>query len=348
MNDDRLRHLLGDAVSEVEPTDRIDELRASVRPRPRVVPMARHRSWYAGAGIVATAAVIGVVAYLTSLASDQASELGPAGQDTGSPTAIATDTAAVQPHGPGDDTRHAITVYYLGHGGQGDVLVPQPTTLPPGTDALNVALSGLSADPYDPDHRVAWEPGWLVSAHAADGTISVELGSAPSTRPEQMTARTAYESVQAAVYTLQEAARGHAPVRFLRHGQPAATVLGVPTAQAVTADRAWDTVSPVAITKPAVERDRLRRGTTVVTGIGTAPSGSVIRIQVVRGSARHRTVVLQKTVRVPPPVRTDQVATWRTTFDTRHLAPGRYTLRASTTGFSGGQAATDTRVVVLR
>ena len=35
----------------------------SVRPSPRVVPMSRPRSWYAAAGIVATAAVIGVVAY---------------------------------------------------------------------------------------------------------------------------------------------------------------------------------------------------------------------------------------------------------------------------------------------
>ena len=37
-DDDQLRRLLPDAVSDVEPDDRIEELRASVRPRPPVVP----------------------------------------------------------------------------------------------------------------------------------------------------------------------------------------------------------------------------------------------------------------------------------------------------------------------
>ena len=62
-DDDQLRRLLSDAVSEVEPENRLDELRASVHPRPKVVPMSRSRSWYAATGILATAAVIGVIAF---------------------------------------------------------------------------------------------------------------------------------------------------------------------------------------------------------------------------------------------------------------------------------------------
>lgn len=346
MSDDQLRRLLGDAVSDIEPHDRIDELRASVRPSSHVVPMARHRSWYAGAGIVATATVIGVVAFVTSLVGDPAG-LGPAGDGDRSPTAIATDTAAVQPH-RAFDARRSVTVYYLGRGGQGAVLVPQPTAIRPGSTALDTAVTALSAAPLDADHRTPWQPGWLLSARVVDGTLAVELGTAPTARPARLSARAAYETVQAAIFTLQGAGQTHAPVRFLRHGDPVATVLGVPTAQSLAADRAWDTVTPVAITRPSADRDHLRRGALVVTGIGTAPSGSRISLVVLRGSTAHGKVVLRRTIQVPAPSRPDGIASWRARVDTSHLAPGRYTLRASTTGFSGGQSATDTRVVVLR
>jgi len=44
MNDDRLRRLLSDAVSDVEPNDRLDEIRASVRSDQKVVHVTRSRS----------------------------------------------------------------------------------------------------------------------------------------------------------------------------------------------------------------------------------------------------------------------------------------------------------------
>src|SRR6185436_2794386 len=67
-DDQQLRQLLSDAVSDVEPTDRIARIRASVRPD-QTVPISHARSWrHALAGIAATAAVIGVVAYVASVA----------------------------------------------------------------------------------------------------------------------------------------------------------------------------------------------------------------------------------------------------------------------------------------
>ena len=69
-DDDQLRRLLSDAVSDVEPRDRIAEIRASVHPDPQVVPMSRPRPWlYALSGAVASAAVIGVIAYTTTALS---------------------------------------------------------------------------------------------------------------------------------------------------------------------------------------------------------------------------------------------------------------------------------------
>src|SRR5262245_14632465 len=104
MSDDNgMRQLLSDAVADVDPSDRLAEIRASVRPDPKVVPMSHHgRSWrYAMAGIVATAAVIGVVAYLTSVAGDDPTELGPASEGDSGPThpttITATDTAVSTP-----------------------------------------------------------------------------------------------------------------------------------------------------------------------------------------------------------------------------------------------------------
>ena len=83
-DDDRLRRLLSDAVSDIEPRDRIAEIRASVHPDPQVVPMSRPRPWlYALAGAVASAAVIGVIAYTTNVLSgpdDGTTALAGAGQ----------------------------------------------------------------------------------------------------------------------------------------------------------------------------------------------------------------------------------------------------------------------------
>src|SRR5262245_33237891 len=86
MSDDpQLRQLLSDAVSDIEPHDRIARIRASVRPDPSV-PTSHARSWrYAVAGIAATAAVIGVVAYVSSVAGDDPTVLGPSAQGGSGP-----------------------------------------------------------------------------------------------------------------------------------------------------------------------------------------------------------------------------------------------------------------------
>ena len=132
MNDDeRLRRLLSDAVSEIEPRDRLAEIRASVHPDPQVVPMSRPRPWlYALSGAVASAAVIGVIAYTTNALSgpdDSGSVLGAGGEQSTSPatTSTATDTEAT-PSSPSTATSPPVTtgaqayaVYYVGANGAG-------------------------------------------------------------------------------------------------------------------------------------------------------------------------------------------------------------------------------------
>jgi hypothetical protein len=348
MNDDeRLRRLVSDAVSDIEPEDRIAQIRSSVRPDPTVVPMSRSRSWYAAAGIVATAAVIGVVAYLTSVAGNDPSVVGPAGDPgTGLPhdaTATATDSAAPQPSTSPEPRFRSLTVFYLGHGPRGDVLYRQAIPVSPDMVPLDAAVSGLATDPFDSDYRPAWSRGWLVSATLEGGVIRVDLGSVPARRPAAMSARTAYETVQSAVYTFQAATHSHAPVRFTRSGKAVPTVLGVPTGRPVTAGRVTDVLSLMNITSPALDGLHQRRGRLVVTGLNNGFEATVA-LELKRGDQ-----VLLRKAGMATGWTGDRLYPWRLVLDTSSLPSGRYTLVASNDDPSGrGRPAQDTRVVYLK
>ncbi|HEY2878891.1 GerMN domain-containing protein [Nocardioides sp.] len=350
VHDDRLRGLLSDAVSDIEPENRLDELRASVHPSPRVVPMSRPRSWYAAAGIVATAAVIGIVAYLTSVAGEKATDLGPA-TDSGTavPSATATDPAATQ--GPGSSTRaqaRPLAVYFLGHGPQGDVLYRETVPLSSGERPLDLAVSALMDRPTDPDYRTGWYPGTLVSASAKHGVVRVELGPIPAGRPTSMSQRTAYETVQQAVYTLQGATgRRDIKVQFLRHGKPAPTILGVPTTHPVGPGRAGDVLSKINIGEP-LEGQLVQAGRLVVSGTNNGVKGR-LSIRLVRKSSSGENTVLTRSGAADGFGKRDRMYPWRVVLDTSDLPPGAYTLMATNDDPGGrGDPATDTRVVVLR
>jgi hypothetical protein len=347
MSDDQLRRLLSEAVSDIEPRDRIDELRASVHPSPHVVPMSRPRSWYAATGIVATAAVIGVIAYLTSVVGDKATDLGPAtGGGTALPSVIATDTAA--PQASQDPSKPRFRpVYYLGHSPRGAVLYRQGTPFATALTPLQAAISGLAARPYDPDYRSAWSPGWLVSAELSDGVIRVELGSAPMSRPARMSARTAYEVVQSAVYTLQAATHSHAKVLFLRSGNVAPMVLGVPTDQPVGPGRASDVLSRMTITEPAVDGRRIPTGRMVVKGTDSQPLGTLV-LRLVRTTSSGEKTVRTKVGMSSASSDANGLYRWRVVLDTSTLPPGQYTVVARNDGRGAHGSDTDTRVVVLR
>jgi hypothetical protein len=345
----RLRRLLSDAVSDIEPENRLDELRAFVHPRPKVVPMSRSRSWYAAAGIVATAAVIGLVAYITSVAGNDSTNVGPA-TDSGTalPSATATDTAAPQPTTSTTPQFKAIDVFYLGHGPNGDVLYRQATPVSPDVKVLDSALFALEIAPDDHDYRTAWASGWLVSAKAGGGVIRVDLGNVPAQRPASMSARTAYETVQSAVYTLQAATHSHDRIRFTRGGKTVPLVLGVPTSQPVGAGRVTDVLSLINITSPPLDGLRSQGGRLVVTGLNNGFEATVV-VKLVRHTASGDRTVLTKPGMASGTGDPNRLYPWKVVLDTSKLAPGSYTLVASNDNPSGkGNPPTDTRVVVLK
>lgn len=341
----RLRRLLSDAVSDVDPDSRLDELRASVHPSPRVVPMSRSRSWYAAAGIVATAAVIGVVAYVTSVAGDQHDTVGPAtdgGTALPSATATAIDTALPSPSQSTDTQGHAAAVYYLGNGPRGPVLYREWSPRPPTTKALEYAVEGLMTDPADPDYHTPWQAGWLTGARMSRGVIEVTVGDVPAARPATMTSREASEAVQQVIYTVQAAVSSRAKVQFSRNGKPAVTVLGISTARPVAQGAPLDVLSRMSISDPA-EGAHVERGRLVVTGANNSFEASVA-VRLERGGKVYRTKA-----GIASGYMGQRLFPWRVVINTSALAPGTYTVVASNDDPAGtGHPEIDTRTITLR
>jgi hypothetical protein len=347
-DDDRqLRQLLSDAVSDVEPGDRIAKIRQSVRSDATVVPLSHHPWRYALAGIAATAAVIGVVAYVASVAGDDSTVLGPSAQGgTGQQTrAIATDPALPSPSdGASNDPTQwrSASIYYLGDGPHGTVLYSEPTRVPPGIKPLEAAVDGLMTLPLDPDYRTAWRAGWLDAASATDALIQVEVGSAPVRRPTSMSARDASEAVQQVVYTLQAALQRRDPVQFTRHGLPVTSVLGVSTTVLVEPGQTAKVLSPIDLTDP-VEGVHVDRGRLAVTGVAGASEATVV-VRLERRGTTYRT----KAATAAATGDSDRQFPWRLTLDTSGLAPGRYVLVAGNGDGKGtGGGDRDTRTVFL-
>jgi hypothetical protein len=245
-----LSRLISDAVSDVEPTDRLEELRARTAPSPR-------RPWLlaTGGAVVAAAAVVTAVALVSGdqLTSPEPGPGAPPSSQvpsSGAPSS-ADPTDASSPTGdPGGTT---VGVYYLGDTPAG-VRLYREFRQGEG-DALAAAVELLTSLPADPDYRTAWEPGQLVSAgfdgSGADAEISAVVDPGVQDRPDDLTEAEAEAAVQQVVLTLQGAVQARAAVRFYADGEPVDQVLGVPTSEPVTNGSALQTLALVNLTTPA-------------------------------------------------------------------------------------------------
>jgi hypothetical protein len=165
-----------------------------------------------------------------------------------------------------------------------------------------------------------------------------------------MSARTASEIVQQAVYTFQ-AASGHrdAKVQFVRHHEPAPSVLGVPTDRPLAPGRVLAVLSLMNIASPS-QGQEIDRGPFVVTGTNNGPEATVV-VQLVRTSPTGDQTVLTE-AGIATGCCDDRLYPWRVPIDTTDLPPGTYTLVASNEDLSGGSEgfppASDTRTIVLQ
>ena len=137
-DDDQLRRLLSDAVSDIEPQDRLAQIRGSVRSDPKVVPMSRPRSWIAVVGVAAAVAVIGGVAFAAgALSGGNDADSTPIGTGSTShhtsapvtpPTSSATSSGPTSPAGT-----KAYAVYYVGDNPDGPASSTWPSATAPST-----------------------------------------------------------------------------------------------------------------------------------------------------------------------------------------------------------------------
>lgn len=165
-----LTDLLHDAVDDVDPDDRLAEIRArTASSRTRIA-----RRWYAGgAAALATAAAVAAFAVVAPGSSDHQR---------------ATST-------PDPDTQ-LVAVYFVGDTPDGPRLFREFDRVPAG-DPIQGALDRLQQAPADPDYRTLWKPGSLRSATVLADRIDVMLS--PNVPNDNLARQQVVQTMQAAL-----------------------------------------------------------------------------------------------------------------------------------------------------
>jgi hypothetical protein len=353
MNDDELRRLFSDAVSDIEPDDRLDQIRASVHPDPQVVPMSRTRSLrYAAVGVAATVAVIGGVAWATGAlpGGNQADDgtpvgPGPSSRHTAStPSTPVSSPTTVTSTGTTPSGTKAYAVYYVGQNPSGKpVLFREFHSGAASTPTSELAVAGLGTSPLDPDYRTSWRAGDLAGAtvDSGSGVIDVALGTASvHDRPGGMSAAYARAAIQQVIYTAQAAFQKRLPVQFTFHGNPIDQVLGVPTSEPLSQGKVLKTLSLVNISNPN-EGDQVS-GQLKVTGVNNAFEGTSV-VYLERNGKKY--LVTPVIGGFGP----DKLYPWTASLAVSTLQPGQYTLVAQNDDPSGqGHPPVDTRTVIVK
>lgn len=248
----RIRALLDDAVSDVEPRRGLDEIRSRTTTS---TPLRRPWVWGAGGAVLATAATIAVVAMLSG---------GP--RTTGADPGFAASTPP--PPGPTSATERptdggreqTVPVYYLGDTVAGPRLFREMRAGTPdraGDEVRDAVQQAVDGHPLDPDYRSAWPVGTQVERVAFEGGKLVvgfsDNGTQLVDRPASMSRDEATMSVQQLVYTAQSAApkRMRGPVQFDQGRVSLDRLLGVRVSDVAVTASADDVLAQVQVTTPA-------------------------------------------------------------------------------------------------
>jgi hypothetical protein len=278
-----------------------------------------------------------VVAGVAVLGGDPRPTADPAPAGTVSPSEAATEAPSDGPSDGASDGSSGDTVaapvYFAADSPQGVSLYREFQRVDAGDRlraAANLAVGGAAADP---DYRSLWPDGAVIDTVSFDGVgndglLQVSVSDpALRVRPATMTEREARLAVQQVVYTLQGVVGARAPVQFLLGGNPADTVLGVPTAEPLANDPPLEVLSHVNLTAPEQGEEASR--SLVVTGVASSFEATV-PLKVMRGSE----VVLEDFATADGWM--GKLFPFTKTLDLSGLPAGDYTLVASTDDPSGG------------
>jgi hypothetical protein len=343
--DARLSELMSDAVSEIEPGDRL----ASIRNETRVTSMSARRPWiYAvGGAVAATAAVITAVAF----AGDNLGLTGSEPDPATSPSSVVTPSgsdgtpdASETPSSTPSVSDITVAAYYVGDGPRGPRLFREFDVVS-AEDQLAGALARLQATPADPDYRTPWPQGTFSGASFAGDLVTVNLTDASlHDRPAGMSSDEAEIAIQQVVYTMQAAVQARAAVEFKLDGNPVDQVLGVPTSEPLAEDPQTDVLSLMSITSPS-EGESVS-GSLTADGVGSSFEANV-QWQIKQGDE------VVKSGSTTAEGWMDKLYPWQTeAIDVSDLTPGDYTFVAMTDDPSGGAEGNgpdvDTRTITVR
>jgi immunoglobulin-like protein involved in spore germination/sporulation and spore germination protein len=353
-DDRRLSELLSQAVSDVEPRDALGD----IRNRTRGNSMSARRPWtYAvGGAVVATAALVGAVAF----AGDQ---LGLTGSDEPStashgtrhkhhvarPSETPSDgaTSAISEPSASPATGYTLAGYYVGDTPSGPRLYREFDHVS-ADNPLTGAMTLLETTPQDPDYTTPWGSGSFDSVSADGRTITVTLADAAlHDRPSGMSEQYAEEAIQQVVYTLQAAAQDRLPVQFVLDGNPVDQVLGVPTSEPVSNASVLDTLSHVSLSTPS-EGQVVSGGTLRVDGVANSfEANVVVRVQRYEGTE----IVAQEPFTAEGWMG-DKLFPFSGSIDLSGVPAGKYVVMAMTDDPSGGAegsgAFSDTRIITVQ
>lgn len=350
-HDPRLRWLMSDAVSDVEPRDALPQIRSRTQEDPMSSSSAR--PWtYAFTGALLAAAVILAVFLIGGLpgGSDDptpAADDSPTAEPTeGKPTEEPSNATEPSPTNSPDavGTEEVTPVYYVGDTRDGPRLFREFQTVR-GTDPFTRALAALQGEPVDPDYRTLWPEGSLVDVsfdgEGADGVISVTIADASLRAiPQGMDEATASAAIEQVIYTLQGAAQARAAVGFYLDGNPVDQVYGVPTAEPLANGPVLETLNLMSVTSP--EQGAAVGDSLEISGVANSFEANIVW-QIQNGDGK----VVKKGFVTAEGWMEEKLFPWSDTVDVSKLAPGAYFFAASTDDPSGGAEgngpATDTK-----
>jgi hypothetical protein len=146
-----------------------------------------------------------------------------------------------------------VSVYFVGATGAGPRLFRERREFGGRPDALTWSLFNvIQGTALDPDYSSPWPSGAKVTRAQREGeVISVDLSGPVLQRPASMGREEAAIALQQVVRSAQDVTRTRLPVIFLHDGQPASTILGLPTAQPIGRTGDDGTLAPVSIASPS-------------------------------------------------------------------------------------------------
>lgn len=234
--DQQLADLLRDAVADVEPADRLADVRA------RIPERSTTRRWAAVGG----GSVLAVAATVTAIAL------------VGNPSPTATDPDVVDTPGPSPVTT-AVPAYFVGETPTGERLYRE---FQPVADAVTglAGLGLLETGPADPDYSSLWPDGSFEDqlSDPEAGVVHVYLTDEAPADPSDL-------ALQQVVYTVGAGFQEPLSVTFHRDGSVLATVDRSPQ---------LDTLSRVSLSDPS-EGQRVS-GTLDVKGVANSYEANVL------------------------------------------------------------------------